>query len=180
MALSIKNEDAERLARQVAKETGESLTQAIEPALQERLQRLTRQRRGRVVAELLEDIPRRVDDLPTIDGRPEAGILGYDGQGCPADGDRHFGAACDFPGRTEAAGREFDLFLHHSGFEVVPVDGEHVAIARVAWRKYGRGRHRAGLDFRDCFAYALPKVLDEPLLFKGDDFKHTDAVPAAK
>ena len=81
--------------------------------------------------------------------------------------------------RGEAAGREFDLFLHQAGFEVVPADTEQVEIARVAWRKYGRGRHRAGLNFDDCFAYALAKVLDEPILFKGDDFSHTDLTPAA-
>ena len=82
--------------------------------------------------------------------------------------------------RGEAAGREFDLFLHQAGFEVVPADAEQIEIARVAWRKYGRGHHPAGLNFGDCFAYALAKVLDEPLLFKGDDFSHTDLTPAAK
>lgn len=82
--------------------------------------------------------------------------------------------------RGEAAGREFDLFLHHSGLEVVPADSEQMEIARVAWRKYGRGRHRAGLNFGDCFAYALAKILDEAILFKGDDFARTDLTPAVK
>jgi ribonuclease VapC len=76
--------------------------------------------------------------------------------------------------RGEAAGREFDLFLHHAKVEVVPVDAEQVDIARIAWRKYGKGRHPAGLNFGDCFAYALAKVLDEPLLAKGRDFPQTD------
>jgi ribonuclease VapC len=80
--------------------------------------------------------------------------------------------------RGEAAGREFDLFLHHAQFEVVPADSEQVEIARVAWRKYGKGRHPAGLNFGDCFAYALAKVMDEPILFKGDDFAHTDLAAA--
>ena len=83
MPLSIKNSETERLARLVAKETGESLTVAIQRALKERLQRLRHQRHQRVVTEKLEDILRRVDSLPTRDTRPEADILGYDEQGLP-------------------------------------------------------------------------------------------------
>lgn len=49
---------------------------------------------------------------------------------------------------------------------------------RVAWRKYGKGRYPAGLNFGDCFAYALAKVMDEPILLKGDDFAHTDLAAA--
>lgn len=80
--------------------------------------------------------------------------------------------------RGEAAGREFDLFLQQAAFEIVPADSEQMEIARVAWRKYGKGHHRASLNFGDCFAYALAKVSAEPLLFKGDDFSHTDLVSA--
>ena len=80
--------------------------------------------------------------------------------------------------RGEAAGREFDLFLHQAQFEVIPADSEQVEIARVAWRKYGKGRHPAGLNFGDCFAYALAKVMGEPILFKGDDFAQTDLAAA--
>lgn len=76
--------------------------------------------------------------------------------------------------RGEAAGREFDLFLYQAKLEIVPVDGEQVEIARLAWRKYGKGQHPAGLNFGDCFAYALAKILDEPLLCKGSDFSRTD------
>lgn len=76
--------------------------------------------------------------------------------------------------RGEAAGREFDLSLNQAGFDVIPVDIEQVEIARLAWRRYGKGRHPAGLDFGDCFAYALAKALDEPLLAKGVDFARTD------
>ncbi len=83
MALSIKNSETERLARQVARETGESLTEAIEKALQERLQRLEQRPQGRIMTEKLEDILRRVDALPTVDTRPEDEILGYDNQGVP-------------------------------------------------------------------------------------------------
>ena len=85
MALSIKNTEAERLARQVALETGESLTRAIETSLRERLRRLKHARHGRIMNVKLEDILRRVDQLPTQDTRPEAEILGYDENGMPAD-----------------------------------------------------------------------------------------------
>jgi ribonuclease VapC len=74
----------------------------------------------------------------------------------------------------EAAGREFDLFVVRAGLEVGPVDSEQIEIARTAWRKYGKGRHRASLNFGDCFAYALAKFSGEPLLAKGGDFALTD------
>lgn len=77
--------------------------------------------------------------------------------------------------RGEAAGREFDLFVVKVNLEIVPVDAEQVEIARSAWRKYGRRRHSAGLNFGDCFAYALAKFSGEKLLAKGEDFRQTDA-----
>jgi ribonuclease VapC len=76
--------------------------------------------------------------------------------------------------RGESAGREFDLFLVRAQFQIVPVDAEQVEIARSAWRKYGKGRHRAGLNFGDCFAYALAEASGEKLLAKGEDFRFTD------
>jgi len=83
MPLSIKNEATERLARQVAREAGESLTEAIQTALQERLERLKRQRRGHILSGQIEDLLRRVDALPVHDSRPETEILGYDEDGLP-------------------------------------------------------------------------------------------------
>jgi len=74
----------------------------------------------------------------------------------------------------EIAGREFDLFLHRLKIEVVSVDEAQFAVARTAWRRYGKGRHTAGLNFGDCFAYALSKVSGERLLAKGTDFQKTD------
>ncbi len=76
--------------------------------------------------------------------------------------------------RGEAAGREFDLFLVRANFEIIAVDEEQVAVARSAWRKYGKGRHPAALNFGDCFAYGLAKISGEPLLAKGTDFSLTD------
>lgn len=74
----------------------------------------------------------------------------------------------------EAAGREFDLFVVRARLEAIPVDAEQIDIARSAWRKYGKGRHPAGLNFGDCFSYALAKTSSEPLLAKGTDFARTD------
>ncbi|MGB2670955.1 MAG: type II toxin-antitoxin system VapC family toxin [Candidatus Acidiferrum sp.] len=76
--------------------------------------------------------------------------------------------------RGEVAGREFDLFLHRLNIEIVPVDVSQVEVARAGWRKYGKGRHAASLNFGDCFAYALAKTSGEPLLAKGNDFPKTD------
>lgn len=83
MALSIKNEETERLARQVARETGESLTEAIQTALHERWVRLQAKRRSHVLAGQVEDLLRRVDSLPTFDSRTDDEILGYDQHGMP-------------------------------------------------------------------------------------------------
>ncbi len=70
--------------------------------------------------------------------------------------------------------RDFDLFLAKAGIELVPVDVEQAQIARQAFRTYGKGRHSAGLNFGDCFSYALAKANDDLLLFKGNDFLQTD------
>jgi ribonuclease VapC len=74
----------------------------------------------------------------------------------------------------EAGGREFDLLVHKAGIDIVAVTAEQAEVARDAWRRFGRRRHRAGLNFGDCFAYALAIVSGEPLLCKGDDFAKTD------
>ena len=70
--------------------------------------------------------------------------------------------------------RDLDLFISKAKIDLVPVDVDQAHIARQAFREYGKGRHAAGLNFGDCFAYALAKTLDEPLLFKGNDFGLTD------
>lgn len=80
--------------------------------------------------------------------------------------------------RGEVAGRELDLFLHRAKVQTVAIDEEQVQLARAAWRRYGKGRHAAGLNFGDLFAYALARASGEELLFKGDDFAHTDVVAA--
>lgn len=74
----------------------------------------------------------------------------------------------------EPGGRELDLWLHRAAVDLVGVDSDQADAARVAYRMYGKGRHRAGLNYGDCFSYALAKVSGQPLLFKGDDFALTD------
>ena len=80
---------------------------------------------------------------------------------------------------TIVAGRPrrvvLDRFLAQIAVVVLPVDAEHLDVARDAWTRFGRGSgSKAKLNFGDCFAYAAAKVTGEPLLFKGDDFTHTD------
>ena len=76
------------------------------------------------------------------------------------------------------AAREADRFLERADITVEPVTLEQGRIARQAFLDYGKGRHKAGLNFGDCFAYALAKSTGEPLLFKGYDFARTD-LPSA-
>ncbi|PRD44656.1 PIN domain nuclease [Phyllobacterium phragmitis] len=76
----------------------------------------------------------------------------------------------------EAGGRELDLWLYKAGIDIVAVDADQADLARRAWRRFGKGRHRAGLNYGDCFSYALAVSRQEPLLFKGNDFSRTDIV----
>ena len=78
----------------------------------------------------------------------------------------------------EAAVHELDAFLGTAGIEWSPVTTDQVTAARIAWRRFGKGNHPARLNLGDCFAYALAKTENEPLLYKGDDFSRTDIVAA--
>jgi ribonuclease VapC len=73
--------------------------------------------------------------------------------------------------------RDLDRFIERADIELVPVDVAQARVAREAFSRFGKGRHAAGLNFGDCFAYALARVLGEPLLFKGEDFSRTDVRP---
>jgi ribonuclease VapC len=79
----------------------------------------------------------------------------------------------------EAGGRELDLLVRKAAIDVVVVDGEQVELARHGYRQFGKGHHVAGLNYGDCFAYALAQSRGEPLLFKGDDFNKTDVMPVS-
>ena len=75
-------------------------------------------------------------------------------------------------------GRMLDQLLAEMNAEIVPFTAAHVALAREGWRRFGKGRHPAGLNLGDCFTYALAKSRNQPLLFKGDDFAQTDVKAA--
>jgi len=70
--------------------------------------------------------------------------------------------------------RDLDLFIAKAEIALVPVDAEQAHVARDAFLRFGKGRHPAGLNYGDCFSYALARTLGEPLLYKGDDFSRTD------
>ena len=70
--------------------------------------------------------------------------------------------------------QKFDAFMALSAIEVLPVSLSQTRLARLAYAEFGKGRHPARLNLGDCFAYALAKETGLPLLFKGEDFVHTD------
>ncbi|AYD00710.1 type II toxin-antitoxin system VapC family toxin [Neorhizobium sp. NCHU2750] len=79
-----------------------------------------------------------------------------------------------------AGGSELDLWLHKIGAEIIAVDASLADQARRAWRRYGKGRHPAALNYGDCFSYALAMLTGERLLYKGNDFSKTDIQPALR
>jgi ribonuclease VapC len=76
--------------------------------------------------------------------------------------------------RNPVLSRRFDDLIRDARIRVEPVTLEQAKQVRQAYRDFGKSRHKAGLNLGDCFAYALAKEMDEPLLFKGGDFRHTD------
>ena len=77
-----------------------------------------------------------------------------------------------------AAGHDLDMLLKEADIELEPVTIDQAQGARRAWQRFGKGNHPAGLNFGDCFSYALAEDTREPLLFKGQDFAQTDIVAA--
>jgi len=81
--------------------------------------------------------------------------------------------------QTKTSGsRQLDAFLRRADIAIEPVTEEHAHLARQAFIDFGKGRHAAGLNYGDCFSYALAKATGEPLLYKGKDFSKTDLVAA--
>ncbi|HEY6414302.1 MAG TPA: type II toxin-antitoxin system VapC family toxin [Edaphobacter sp.] len=80
--------------------------------------------------------------------------------------------------RTASATAALDSLIAHLRIEIISVDHRQALLAREAFQRFGKGRHKAGLNFGDCFSYALAKQTGEPLLFKGADFSKTDVTPA--
>jgi ribonuclease VapC len=73
---------------------------------------------------------------------------------------------------------DLDLFLATANIEIVPLNADQAQIARSAFRRFGKGRHPAGLNLGDCYSYALAQICAAPLLFKGNDFGLTDVQAA--
>lgn len=73
---------------------------------------------------------------------------------------------------------QLERLLTEVGADVVPYTGDHAVVAHAAWRRFGKGRHPAKLNFGDCMAYATAKLAGLPLLFNGDDFTQTDIASA--
>jgi ribonuclease VapC len=174
MPLSIKNPRAEELAAEVTRVTGETLTEAVIVALEERLERL-RGRRSRpdlaarlLIAVLLGEpaAPRLIQAIAAAPKRFVAAFSALE-------------AAVVIEARKGPAGRrELDLLLHEAAVDVVPMDLGQVELAKDAYRRFGKGRHPAGLNLGDCCAYALAVQTGEALLFKGNDFAQTDVTKA--
>ena len=74
--------------------------------------------------------------------------------------------------------RQYEALFREARIQIEPVTAEQALLARQGYSDYGKGRHPAGLNFGDCFSYALAKATGEPLLFKGEDFRQTDIQPA--
>ena len=117
---------------------------------------LFREPDARALADAMEAAPSRAVAAPTL---VETAIV-VEGRGGPA------------------MGAELDALLRAMRAEIVPFTAEHARLAMEGWRRYGRGRHPAGLNLGDCFAYALAAERDAPLLFKGEDFRRTDVKAA--
>ena len=77
------------------------------------------------------------------------------------------------------AARIVDRFVQEGGFQVENFTVQHAELAREAYARYGKGRHPSGLNYGDCFSYALAKATGLPLLYKGQDFVKTDIIPAS-
>ena len=78
-----------------------------------------------------------------------------------------------------AGGHELDLLIAKAALRIEPVTPEQAELAREAWRRFGKGRHAANLNYGDCFSYSLARATGEPLLFKGSDFGQTDVTAAS-
>ena len=98
-----------------------------------------------------------------------------DAEHCRMSAANFLEAAMVVEGRGDSGSADdLDRFVERAPIELEPVTADHAQRARRAWRRFGKGNHPAGLNFGDCFAYALAEATREPLLFKGEDFARTD------
>lgn len=93
---------------------------------------------------------------------------------CRISATNYVEAAVVVESQSTAGGQQFNALIRRAGIVIEPVTEEHALLARQAYADFGKGRHPAGLNFGDCFSYALAKATRQPLLFKGNDFSKTD------
>jgi ribonuclease VapC len=152
MGLNIKNAGVEAAIRKLAARTGESLTDAIDNAVQEKLARLEQAAvPARSVEEFLEQV------------KPATAVVE---------------ATMVLSRAHENPKAAFDLYVSSLGLTVAPISDAIVTVAQEAFLRFGKGRHPAKLNLCDCFSYATAKVMNAPLLFVGNDFSQTDIRPA--
>jgi ribonuclease VapC len=119
--------------------------------------------------------------IAVINGEPEAVSFSnaIAAAVCRISAVNYVEAAIVADNRGESMRNAFDTLISEMGLFIEPVTPSQARIARRAYQTYGKGNHsKAKLNMGDCFAYALAKDLDQPLLFKGEDFPHTDVTPA--
>jgi ribonuclease VapC len=93
---------------------------------------------------------------------------------CRISATNYVEAAIIVESQSTAGGQQFNALIRRAGIVIEPVTEEHALLARQAYADFGKGRHPAGLNFGDCFSYALAKATRQPLLFKGKNFSKTD------
>ncbi len=163
MALNIKQPEVEKLARLLANQTGETITETVLIALKERI---------------LREQGRRISRL---DWRKNCCLSASAVRHCRIWIHVHSMIFWVMTSRDCLAKKGANVVIDTSAIIAILL-GEpeaqkfiiKIESDRFAWRKYGKGSHPAGLNFGDCFAYALAKISQEPLLFKGNDFSATD------
>src|SRR5271166_4976476 len=201
MALSIKDPKTERLARALAQRTGETLTVATRARSRSACVGSAGPRGAGRCSRIWRRSAAAGARCPCSTGAAPTRSSATTKTGCRADGNTSAVVAialnepdaetfehriADASMRLISAatvietwlgdpgGSVLDLWVHKAGVEIVAVDAEQADHARGAWRRFGKGRYPAGLNFGDCFSYALSALTQEPLLFKGDDFSKTD------
>ncbi|MEV1000048.1 type II toxin-antitoxin system VapC family toxin [Nonomuraea sp. NPDC050202] len=119
--------------------------------------------------------------IAVINGEPEAAPFAHAiaAAVCRISAVNYVEAAIVADNRGDAMRNAFDTLVDEMGLIIEPVTPHQARIARQAYQTYGKGNNsKAKLNMGDCFAYALAKDLDQPLLFKGEDFPNTDITPA--
>ena len=118
-----------------------------------------------VVLAILRDEPERATFVAAINDAEERNLSAASLVECSVVLDSRYGAVSI---------TALDHFIAEAGIDIIPVDANQARLARLGFRRFGRGRHPARLNFGDCFSYALSRALEQPLLFKGRGFVQTD------